>query len=134
MTHPLAKVGKHAPELLPLLTAVKRGVTLCMPLKGDSFSPRNSRAILWLCDQPAGGPRDYDQASLRSFVKTAPYRYVIAGLSDPTVYQRAADRALAGENVVIIETDRTHAWEWSEFLGGSTPRRSPRGRRAGGDR
>jgi hypothetical protein len=120
MNQPLTKVAKHAPELLPLVTAVKRGVTVCMPLKGDPFSPpRRSRAILWLCDHPAGGPRDYDQASLRSFVKTAPYHYVIAGLSDPTVYQRAADRALAGENVVIIETDRTHTWEWSEFLGGS---------------
>jgi hypothetical protein len=28
-----------------------------------------------------------------------PYRYVIAGLSDSSVYQRAADRALGGENV-----------------------------------
>jgi hypothetical protein len=116
MTDPmLARIAAETPHLLPLVAAVKRGVKLLEPLKGEPFPlPRSSRAILWLCDDPAGGPRYYNADSLRRSVETA--LYVIAGLSDPSVYQRAADHAVAGDNIIIIETDRSHAWEWSEFL------------------
>ena len=89
MTHPLARLAKETPYLLPLVDAVRRGVKLCMPLKHEAFPlPRSARAILWLSDLPSGGPQDFDQ----DFTEICLYRFVIGtDAPEPTTYRRAAD-------------------------------------------
>jgi hypothetical protein len=74
----LARLAKEAPYLLPLVDAVKRGVTIRQPLKREAFSPpRSARAILWLCDHPSGGPATLTRirsSALQKFLCTVRYR------------------------------------------------------------
>jgi hypothetical protein len=91
----LARLAKEAPYLLPLVDAVKRGVTIRQPLKREAFSPpRSARAILWLCDHPSGGPGDFDADSIIGFAEISLYRFVIGtDEPEPSMYQRAANYA-----------------------------------------
>jgi hypothetical protein len=55
--------------------------------------------------------------SIRCFAEICLYRFVVGtDEPEPTTYRRAADHAVSGENVMIVETDSKHAEEWGEFL------------------
>jgi hypothetical protein len=111
--------GEH---LLPLLKAADVGVTTVFVVGKERFPARRvhkGQGLIAVIGDDLGiaqGPTGFHLGSLRKLASKADAWTVMSGAAVAAVYATAADKAMTGAIVLLIETQVQEERSWTDYL------------------